>query len=70
MEKTFNNLIKIIGVVFGFLFNMDTFITLLFLLGVSIILFTIYNISLIAFGFVLGFALVAAALLLHSSDKR
>ncbi|MCD2137178.1 hypothetical protein [Salinicoccus halitifaciens] len=69
MEKFNNKILEVLQAVVGFVFSLDTFITLLFLLGMGVILYTIYSISLTAFGFSLGIVLIAVALLLYQAQK-
>jgi len=69
MKSFFDNLILVIVAVFKFIFSKDVFITLLFILGLSIVLYTVYSLSLVAFGFTLGFILIAASLLIYYASK-
>lgn len=69
MKSFFDNLILVIIAVFKFIFSKDVFITLLFILGLSIVLYTVYSLSLVAFGFTLGFILIAASLLIYYASK-
>ena len=65
IKSFFDKLVMIILAVLKFIFSRDTLITLLFILGLSIVLYTIHSLSLIAFGFTLGFVLIAASLLIY-----
>lgn len=51
--------------VFSFLFTLETLIILLFLCGLAVILYTVYMLSIIAFGFALGVVMIAIAFMLH-----
>lgn len=65
MNKFFNNLIAILAVVIKFLFSSETIVTILFLAGIVVVLYTVFSISTIVFGFTLGAVLIGLALLIN-----
>lgn len=70
IKSFFDTLIIMIVAVFKFLFSADVLITLLFLIGLTVVLYTIYSLSFVAFSFVLGAVLIAASLLLYVAGKQ
>lgn len=65
MNKFFNNLITVLAVVIKFLFSSETIVTILFLAGIVVVLYTVFSISTILFGFALGGVLIGLALLIN-----
>lgn len=68
MDKVNNKISEWFMAVVNFVFRMNMMILLLFLMGIAIILFTIYSISLVAFGFSLGVVLIGLSLLLLNAS--
>lgn len=69
IKNIFDTLLMVIATVFKVIFSKDVLISLLFISGLSIVLYTVYTLSLVAFGFTLGFVLIAASLLIYTANK-
>ena len=64
-----NKILEFFYKVLSFIFSIDTLITLLFLSGIAIVLYTVYGISIVAFGFSLGAALIIISFILLSANS-
>lgn len=69
IKNIFDTLLMVVATVFKVIFSKDVLISLLFISGLSIVLYTVYTLSLVAFGFTLGFVLIAASLLIYTANK-
>ena len=65
MKDTLNKIQGSFKAVFSFLFTLEMLIILLFLCGLGVILYTVYMLNIIAFGFTLGAVMIAIAFMLH-----
>lgn len=65
MKDLLNKIQGSFKAVFSFLFTLEILIILLFLCGLAVILYTVYMLNIIAFGFTLGVVMIGLAFMLH-----